>query len=422
MTRLPGLEEALVAAARRAEPQGATARSTRRRRPARLLVAVLLGVLTLGGIAVAATQLIQTGEPVPPNPQDHSFLLGKTKPGTTRLLSLRVADPDGGPPWGMRVFRTIVKTPPNGARRDVACTQTGRVVDGKLGVIGKDGSFNNDGKFHELPVQADGCGGLDARGQLFFQSGSNAQVASGDPREAACETAAQRKGRTMDTVRSLQAALRLQLKRGERQAARIQRRVIARYQRRARLNIPLCPAADLRTIVYGMAGSQATRVTLAGGPSMRPVARESGAWMFVLSGRRHNFDVRTRYRGGISCGTPTRVTPDPRCSPPPGFAADPTQRPKQIKPPPPALNVPITALKGMAIRFTAPYDNHRYTIVLRCPSGALFFAQTTRPAPAGKPLTVRVRPPGCRTRRGTIIDQSDGRTIGHFTLNRPAHP
>ena len=323
MTRLPGLEEALVAAARRAEPQGATARSTRRRRPARLLVAVLLGVLTLGGIAVAATQLIQTGEPVPPNPQDHS-LLGKIKPGTTRLLSLRVADPDGGPPWGMRVFRTIVKTPPNGARRDVACTQTGRVVDGKLGVIGKDGSFNNDGKFHELPVQADGCGGLDARGQLFFQSGSNAQVASGDPREAACETAAQRKGRTMDTVRSLQAALRLQLKRGERQAARIQRRVIARYQRRARLNIPLCPAADLRTIVYGMAGSQATRVTLAGGPSMRPVARESGAWMFVLSGRRHNFDVRTRYRGGISCGTPTRVTPDPRCSPPPGSISPPS--------------------------------------------------------------------------------------------------
>lgn len=419
MTRLPGLEEALVAAARRAEPQSATTTSTRRRRPARLLVAAVLGVLALGGIAVAATQLIQTGEPVPPNPHDHS-LLGKIKPGTTRLLSLRVADPDGGPPWGMRVFRTTVSTPPSGARRDVACTQTGRVVGGKLGVIGKDGSFNNDGKFHELPVQADGCGGLDARGQLFFQSGSNAQVASGDPREAACETPAQRKGRTVNTVRSLQAALRLQLKRGEKQAARIQRRVIARYQRRARLNIPLCPAADLRAIVYGMAGSQATRVTLAGGPSMRPLAQESGAWMFVLSGRRHNFDVHTRYRGGITCGT--AVTPDPRCSPPPGFAADPALRSKQIKPLPPALNVPVTALEGLAIRFIAPYDNHRYTILLRCPSGALFVAQTTRPAPAGKQLTVRLHPPGCRARQGTITDQSDGRTIGRFSLRRPAHP
>ncbi len=42
--------------------------------------------------------------------------------------------------------------------------------------------------------------------------------------------------------------------------------------------------------------------------------------------------------------------------------------------------------------------------------------------PACKQLTVRVDSSGCRTRQGTITDQSDGRTIGRFILHRPAHP
>ena len=39
--------------------------------------------------------------------------------------------------------------------------QVGRVVDGRLGILGQDGAFHNDGLFHELPVQPEACGSLD---------------------------------------------------------------------------------------------------------------------------------------------------------------------------------------------------------------------------------------------------------------------
>lgn len=39
-----------------------------------------------------------------------------------------------------------------GAKRDVGCVQVGRVVDGRLGVLGQDGSFDERRQFHELPI------------------------------------------------------------------------------------------------------------------------------------------------------------------------------------------------------------------------------------------------------------------------------
>jgi hypothetical protein len=63
-----------------------------------------------------------------------------------KLLTDSIADPDGGPPWGLRYWETD---------RKFACLQVGRVYDGKLGQI-------TDGKvFHELPIgaAADGLGG-----------------------------------------------------------------------------------------------------------------------------------------------------------------------------------------------------------------------------------------------------------------------
>ena len=64
---------------------------------------------------------------------------------TSRLLALRVPDPAGGPPWGMRLVHTTA---------GVVCVQLGHVEGGRLGQLGVDGAFNNDGRFHVLAPSA----------------------------------------------------------------------------------------------------------------------------------------------------------------------------------------------------------------------------------------------------------------------------
>jgi hypothetical protein len=265
----------------------------------------------LAGVAVAASRLISTGEPVPTN-RRFPGLFGPIQPGTTKLLSVRTADPDGGPPWGLRVYRTTVNQ--GSGQRPVGCVQVGRVVDARLGVLGQDGSFHNDGRFHELPVQPDGCGGLDARGQLFFDGQAMTQVASADPRQS-CETAAQRQDRTVDVPRALRASLRRKLRSGDRRAVPLERRLLARQTRRAAQDIPLCPTGDLRTITYGLVGSLASRVTATDPTtrqSVRPVAAENGAYLIVLSGpaeQHRPLKITTFYPNDLVCGRGA-ATPD----------------------------------------------------------------------------------------------------------------
>lgn len=101
------------------------------------LVAVVAGLSLAGGVAIAAT-----GALLPEGPSlKSSSPLSAPRPdagagvvkGATRLLSLRVADPDGGPPWGLRVFTST---------RESSCVQVGRVQNGKLGQVttGADGA------------------------------------------------------------------------------------------------------------------------------------------------------------------------------------------------------------------------------------------------------------------------------------------
>jgi hypothetical protein len=60
---------------------------------------------------------------------------------SVRLLGLRVPDPRGGPPWGMRLVTTT---------RGLLCAQVGRVMHGELGQLGLDGAFHDDGRFHAM--------------------------------------------------------------------------------------------------------------------------------------------------------------------------------------------------------------------------------------------------------------------------------
>jgi hypothetical protein len=155
------IEQELRAATRRrgaAAPRRARLRGLR---PALIAFAVLLTAAT----ALAASGVIPLGSAVKlprrPNPSVGS---GVPARGGSRLLPLRAADPGGGPPWGVRVVRTT---------RGLLCLQIGRVQDGRLGELGIDGAFHDDGRFHPLPADdlPDSLLGL---GVGFSEVGENA--------------------------------------------------------------------------------------------------------------------------------------------------------------------------------------------------------------------------------------------------------
>jgi hypothetical protein len=108
-----------------------------------LLVPIAVLLLAGGTLALAATGVILTGAAVPVTaPVGPSEGVGV--PVSSHLLGLRVQDPDGGPPWGMRIVETS---------RGLVCAQVGRVHDGQLGEIGRDGAFGDDGLFHPFPSE-----------------------------------------------------------------------------------------------------------------------------------------------------------------------------------------------------------------------------------------------------------------------------
>jgi hypothetical protein len=128
-------------------------------------------VLLMTTIALAATGVILTGKPVPVSGRmSPTSGAGLPLPGHSRLLALRVADPAGGLPWGMRVVQTT---------RGLVCVQIGRVQNGQLGELGIDGAYHDDGKFHPvgpgvLPTYAGGAseGGITSeRGSCVLANG-----------------------------------------------------------------------------------------------------------------------------------------------------------------------------------------------------------------------------------------------------------
>lgn len=152
------LGDALVSAARRQE-QGVLARGGFRAwlaRHTRALIAAAIVTLSGGAVALAATGVL-SGAPVKPEPQQ-SATAGNGLPvgGSDVGLVVAAPDPAGGLPWGARVFNTT---------RGQVCIQVGLIRDGKLGVLGQDSVFGDDGRFHALPADAlpPGYGGAAAQ-------------------------------------------------------------------------------------------------------------------------------------------------------------------------------------------------------------------------------------------------------------------
>ncbi len=141
---------------------------------ARVLVVVLACLVVAAPAVGAVTNWFGVGAPKRFPAQSRTQDAGRALPATSGLLGLRVADPQGGPPWGLRIVRTT---------RGDTCIQVGRVEDGKLGSLGIDGSSGNDHLFHAFPNTSVGenCGTTDAVGDGFVNVGYSGVSASADP-------------------------------------------------------------------------------------------------------------------------------------------------------------------------------------------------------------------------------------------------
>lgn len=234
-----------------AGPQVPTERSSARRpripslrwRPL-VLAAVLIMLAAAAAFAASAvfTRGTPVGPAVPPIPTAYD---GAVIPSTVRLLPLRVADPHGGPAWGLRILHTS---------RGEVCLEVGRLAYRSIGALGVDGAFRNDGRFHQFSARylaPDGCAVADARGNGYLYLGIagypiSAMYAGANPSVSGC------------------------LGRGRHSTAP-------------------CPVADTRDLYYGLLGPEAVSITYRA-PSGRliatPTVGSEGAYLVVMPARK----------------------------------------------------------------------------------------------------------------------------------------
>jgi hypothetical protein len=179
--------------------------------------------------------------------------LGSVTSGSARILALQAADPQGGAPWGLRVFTTT---------RGAGCIQVGRVVDGQIGVLGTDGAFGDDGQLHPLPIASTdelACSATDANGHIFENVSKGDELANGLVGPEAVPS------RETPEVHDICAA-----------AASTPAEQSAAQGR-------ICPQSAERDLYYGLLGPQAESVTyLEGGkPVTVRTSGSEGAYLIV---------------------------------------------------------------------------------------------------------------------------------------------
>jgi hypothetical protein len=169
-------EERELAATRAQRRPGGRVRTGLVRLNLRLVVALVV-LLAAAAVALAAGGLLSGAPVVPPYKAQPRKRDGVPIGSSATLLALSVADPAAGIPWGLRMLSTT---------RGVGCLQYGRLYDGQLGVLGQDGAFGDDHRFHMLSQEDalagnHGCGPLDGNGRLFLVVQSQAVPASAYP-------------------------------------------------------------------------------------------------------------------------------------------------------------------------------------------------------------------------------------------------
>jgi hypothetical protein len=378
MTILPQLHDQLVSL----PPAG-----ERRRRRVPVLGALLATGLVLTGGALAAAGVIPVGAPFgsPAPKADPHRGDGALVPASARVLALRVPDPAGGPPWGLRVIKTT---------RGATCVQAGRVVAGRLGVVGRDGVAGDDGRFHPLPLTslgAPGCVPDDAAGHAYVSIAMGTMASGPGPRP---------------TCRGVEG--------GDR-------------------TLPLCPARDARLLVFGLLGPEVAAIGYHDGDHVvrQRIAAPAGGYLavFARSGRLNGFSIgakpsvgfairRIYYRDGSSCGGKAGPSHHPIDCPLAGYR--PPQRTSgrgSIR-----RQLTVTGRHRLTVSFAAPVAvrsaSRAYALSLsvrnaRC-SLAEMGIQTQRDFVKGARVTIAAMlPAGCRgTVRGTVALTSTAGTGG----------
>jgi hypothetical protein len=268
MTILPQLRDQLATL----PPAGG-----RRRRRVPAFGALLAAGVVLTGGALAAAGVIPVGAPLgSPAPRvDPHRGDGALVPSSAHVLALRVPDPAGGPPWGLRVVKTT---------RGATCVQAGRVVDGRLGVLGRDGVAGDDGRFHPLlraATAVPACVPDDAAGHAYISTALGT-MASGPVPAPGCRDA-------------------------------------QGYPP----GLPPCPAQDARLLVFGLLGPEVAAIGYHDGDRYlrQRVQAPDGGYLLVFArpGRLYGLSIgpkpsvgfairRIYYRDGTSCGG--KVGPD----------------------------------------------------------------------------------------------------------------
>ena len=174
----------------------------------------------------------------------HAGAIHPSVPVGTVRVAANAPDPGGGLPWGLRLIQK---------RPLAACLEIGRVRDDRIGALGQDGSYGNDGRFHPIPVtQNFPCDRTDASGNLFVDVFEQKVVAS-----------ATFGGHGPGCIASPPPARGL--------------------RHRPLPRVATCPPRDLRNIAYGVLGPDAVSITYTNGGRQRTVPTgPDGAYIVVL--------------------------------------------------------------------------------------------------------------------------------------------
>jgi hypothetical protein len=364
-------------------------RSARRRRL--LPIAIALALLAFAAAALAATGAFKTGAPVRAGIGDLTHPErgdGGVRAGGVSSILAQTPDPSGGPPWGVRVVNTT---------RGLTCLQVGRVVNGRLGVLGRDGLFHDDGEFHPLAAAVNTpspfCFPPDANGNLFVATEYAPLPASGYGLRFAFHN-----GGTM--IAPPGGCSDRALKTGQK--------------------LPICPARDERAIYFGMLGPHAKSITYTAGSELRTVATGSGGAYVIAFGasklRQGGTSsltpqpgaqpIRTiTYRDGSSCEVPVEANGKP--CPPVGYRAAGVPRPNDVVAPldvthrtHPASGPGSPGVDELRVEFTARVAvrsaEDAYILVLRrpvvgkCIAGGDVTTETETDIAAGDHVTLRL--------------------------------
>ena len=193
------------------------------------------------GTNIPPTAKLPLGTPAGPGTANPNTFQGAAIPSTVTLVA-ETPDPHGGLPWGLRQFQTT---------RQMTCLQVGRVQDGTIGVIGQDGAWDEDHRFHPISPNAytaDSCSATDVHGAAFNNVSVLGAIASADvPWGTGRQSGECRIGAEPH-------------------------------------QFLLCPPADLRKLDYGLLGPEAASITYVGANGRlysEPTNGPNGAYLIV---------------------------------------------------------------------------------------------------------------------------------------------